>query len=82
MEELVQAGSADEIRAHGRKVVTVGAVPVLVLWHEGSFRAIDNRCPHMGFFPLHQGDAHDGGLPLEQTYTIAWRLHRGEVLYE
>ncbi|MCZ6787442.1 MAG: hypothetical protein O7E54_09810 [Planctomycetota bacterium] len=51
MEELVQAGSADEIRAHGRKVVTVGAVPVLVLWHEGSFRAIDNRYPHMGFFP-------------------------------
>ncbi len=61
MEKPVLAGSVDEIRAEGRKVVTVGAVPVLVLWHEGSFCAIDNRCPHMGF-PLHQGDAHDGIL--------------------
>ena len=56
---LVRAGTVDEIREAGRKVVSVGAVPVLVLAHEGAFVAIDNRCPHMGF-PLHDGDIHDG----------------------
>jgi len=55
----VRAGTVEEIRAAGRKVVSVGSVPVLVLAHEGEFVAIDNRCPHMGF-PLHDGVIHDG----------------------
>jgi len=39
----------------------VGGTPVMVLWHEGAFHALDNRCPHMGF-PLHTGDTRDGLL--------------------
>ncbi len=61
MTNLVSAGSADEIREKGMKVVQIGHAPVLVLWHDGAFFALDNRCPHMGF-PLHQGDVHDGLL--------------------
>ncbi|MCZ6689074.1 MAG: Rieske 2Fe-2S domain-containing protein [Planctomycetota bacterium] len=60
-EEYVSAGSAEELRASGRKVVQVGGTPVLVLWHEDAFYALDNRCPHMGF-PLHEGDVRDGLL--------------------
>lgn len=60
-DSLVMVGDADELRAAGMKVVQAGGVPVLVMWHDGRFHAIDNRCPHMGF-PLHQGDIHDGLL--------------------
>ena len=58
---LIRAGSVDELRELGCKVVQVGHAPVLVLHHAGDFHAMDNRCPHMGF-PLHQGDVHDGLL--------------------
>lgn len=59
--ELIRVGSVDELRRAGMKVVKTPSAPVLVLHHEGAFRALDNRCPHMGF-PLHQGDVHDGLL--------------------
>ena len=59
--ELVLAGPAATIREKGHRVVTVGGTPVLVLWHDGAFHALDNRCPHMGF-PLHTGDTRDGLL--------------------
>jgi nitrite reductase/ring-hydroxylating ferredoxin subunit len=58
---LVRAGTVEELQAHGRRVVSVGRSPVLVLWHEGAFHALDNRCPHMGF-PLSKGDCKDGVL--------------------
>ncbi len=58
---LVRAGTSEEIQRLGRKVIQIGRAPVLVLFHEGSFYALDNRCPHMGF-PLAQGDVHDGLL--------------------
>ena len=61
MGEMVRAGTVDEIKAAGHKVVPVGDAPVLVMFHAGEFHAVDNRCPHMGF-PLHQGDIHDGRL--------------------
>jgi len=59
--DLVLAGPAAAIREKGHRVVTVGGTPVLVLWHDGEFHALDNRCPHMGF-PLHTGDTRDGLL--------------------
>ncbi len=59
--DLVPAGSASELRERERSVVQVAGVPVLVLWDGESFRALDNRCPHMGF-PLHKGDVKDGIL--------------------
>ncbi len=58
---LVRAGTSEEIQRLGRKVIHIGHAPVLVLFHGGSFYALDNRCPHMGF-PLSQGDVHDGLL--------------------
>ena len=57
----VEAGDAEALKAAGMKVVRVGRTPVLVLWHEGAFHALDNRCPHMGF-PLDKGDVRDGLL--------------------
>jgi len=60
-ENLVHAGSVEELQRLERKVVQTGQAPVLVLFHEGRFHAVDNRCPHMGF-PLSQGDVHDGLL--------------------
>ncbi len=59
--EPVLAGPVDELRRLGRKVVRVGRTPVLVLYVDGVWHAIDNRCPHMGF-PLHRGDLEDGIL--------------------
>ena len=58
---MVRAGTVDEIKAAGHRVVPVGNATVLVMFHEGEFHAVDNRCPHMGF-PLHRGDIHDGLL--------------------
>ena len=54
-------GTVDEIKAAGHRVVPVGNVTVLVMFHEGEFHAVDNRCPHMGF-PLHRGDIQAGLL--------------------
>ncbi len=42
-------------------MVTSGRVPIVVFYHEGKVRALDNRCPHMGF-PLHRGTVQDGLL--------------------
>ncbi|MCZ6792856.1 MAG: Rieske (2Fe-2S) protein [Planctomycetota bacterium] len=60
-DSLVEAGTMEEIRSAGRKVVRVDGRLVLVLHHDGKFFALDNRCPHMGF-PLDTGDVHDGLL--------------------
>ena len=59
--ELLLVGTVDELRETGHKVVATPNAPVLVLYAEGEWRALDNRCPHMGF-PLHTGDVHEGLL--------------------
>ncbi len=61
MDEGVRAGSAEELERDGRLLTKVGALPVVVLWHEGRPSAIEDRCPHMGF-PLHQGTVEAGLL--------------------
>lgn len=60
-DERVRAGSASELEHDGRLLTKVGAVPVVVLWHEGRAWAIEDRCPHLGF-PLHQGTVESGLL--------------------
>jgi nitrite reductase/ring-hydroxylating ferredoxin subunit len=57
----VSVGSAAELRRSGRLVGKVGDLPVVVFWEGGRARAIEDRCPHMGF-PLHRGTVHDGLL--------------------
>lgn len=60
-ERTVRAGTPEEIRAKGCVVVPVAGTPVAVFAVDGAFRAVDNRCPHMGF-PLSQGTVSDGVL--------------------
>ena len=56
-----RAASLTELRAAGRLVVHLDG-HVLCLFADGeSVRAVDNRCPHMGF-PLHRGSLADGIL--------------------
>ncbi len=59
----VRAGSLEELRAGGRLLAKAGAHPVCVFWDggEGVARAVDDRCPHMGF-PLHRGTVEEGLL--------------------
>jgi nitrite reductase/ring-hydroxylating ferredoxin subunit len=61
-----------ELRDRGQLLATVGDRRVLVLEHDGQVRAVDNRCPHMGF-PLHRGTVDDGLL------TCHWHHARFEL---
>ena len=61
MDEGVRAGTIEDLEREGRLLTKVGALPVVVLWHEGRPWAIEDRCPHMGF-PLHQGTVEAGLL--------------------
>ncbi len=45
----------------GCVVVSVGGQTVALFADDGVVRAVDNRCPHMGF-PLHRGSVRDGIL--------------------
>ncbi len=58
--QFLRVGTLDELKARGMIVVT-GARPILVCFHDGKIRALDNRCPHLGF-PLHRGSVKDGVL--------------------
>jgi nitrite reductase/ring-hydroxylating ferredoxin subunit len=58
---LTRVADLAELRAAGRLVVSAGG-HTLVLFADGDdVRAVDNRCPHMGF-PLHRGTVADGIL--------------------
>lgn len=54
----LRAGTLAELKDKGHLVVS-GSVPIAVFYNDGDVRAIDNRCPHMGF-PMHQGTVQDG----------------------
>ena len=58
---ILDGGPIEDVRRQGQVVVTGGPVPILLVADGDSFRAIDNRCPHMGF-PLHRGTVEDGIL--------------------
>ena len=58
---LVRVATLEELRRKGVIVVRGADRPVAVFAHEGGVRAVDNRCPHLGF-PLHKGSVHDGIL--------------------
>ena len=60
-ESWIRVSTAEELESSGHRVVQIPGAPVLVLWNDGTPRAIDNRCPHLGF-PLHRGDIKDGLL--------------------
>ena len=56
---LVRVGTRDELT--GPRVVSGGRHGIVVFPADGTFYAVDNRCPHMGF-PLHKGSVCDGIL--------------------
>ncbi|RQH01212.1 Rieske 2Fe-2S domain-containing protein [Natrarchaeobius oligotrophus] len=66
------AVSIAELENEGRKLVTVDGTPIAVFAHEGDVRAVNNRCPHMGF-PLVEGTVDDGIL------TCHWHHARFEL---
>ncbi len=59
--ELIRVGTLEELRDRECIVVSGRQRPVVVFFNGGDVRAVDNRCPHMGF-PLHQGTVQDGVL--------------------
>ena len=61
IDSLINAGSAEELRARGCAVVTGGGHTIAVFAKEDGFAAVDNRCPHMGF-PLDRGTVKNGIL--------------------
>ena len=51
---FVRVAAADQVHAAGSTVVHVDGHTIALFSHEGQIRAVDNRCPHMGF-PLDRG---------------------------
>ncbi|MGM7701554.1 Rieske (2Fe-2S) protein [Pseudalkalibacillus sp. Hm43] len=72
MEEKIEAGSIENLKQEGAKVIKGGNHGIAVFVHDGEIHAVDNRCPHMGF-PLHMGSLCDGIL------TCHWHHARFDV---
>src|SRR5215471_13371953 len=58
---MLRVAPLSELKAKGVIVVAGHDRPIAVFWHDGQVRAVDNRCPHLGF-PLHKGSVRDGLL--------------------
>lgn len=56
-----RVASLKDVQAAGCLVIKGPDRPIALFYHEGMVRAVDNRCPHMGF-PLHKGPVKDGIL--------------------
>ncbi|WP_254531116.1 Rieske (2Fe-2S) protein [Natrinema gelatinilyticum] len=64
--------SLDDLEMTGRELVTVDGASIALFHHDDTVRAVDNRCPHMGF-PLSEGSVKDGVL------TCHWHHARFEL---
>jgi len=69
---FVRATSLADLREAGRELFTARGRAIALFHHEGEVRAVDNRCPHMGF-PLSDGSVEDGIL------TCHWHHARFEL---
>ncbi len=69
---LYEVSSLETLEEEGRTLVSRGGTALAVFAHEGEIRAVDNRCPHMGF-PLAEGTVEDGIL------TCHWHHARFEL---
>ena len=69
---FIHVGTLAELKTAGKKVVMGRHAPLLVIHHDGQVKAVDNRCPHLGF-PLDQGSIQDGIL------TCHWHHARFDV---
>ena len=68
----VAVTDAETLREEGRAVASADGIPIVAFHHEGEFRAVNNRCPHMGF-PLSEGSVDEGVL------TCEWHHARFEL---
>jgi nitrite reductase/ring-hydroxylating ferredoxin subunit len=71
-EGFVAVSDAADLRETGRTVTNVEGTPIAVFYHEDEYRAVNNRCPHMGF-PLDEGTVDEGVL------TCHWHHARFEL---
>jgi len=71
-EGFVRAVGLGELEDAGRELFTTRGRAIALFHHEGEVRAVDNRCPHMGF-PLSEGSVEDGVL------TCHWHHARFEL---
>ncbi|SEP63980.1 Rieske (2Fe-2S) protein [Natrinema salaciae] len=71
-DEFRPAVPLDDLEATGRELVTIDGAAIVLFHHEDEVRAVDNRCPHMGF-PLAEGSVEDGIL------TCHWHHARFEL---
>jgi nitrite reductase/ring-hydroxylating ferredoxin subunit len=67
-----EAVSFDDLREEGRALTQVDGTPIALFYHEDEVRAVNNRCPHMGF-PLTEGSVEEGVL------TCHWHHARFEL---
>ncbi len=74
----VLAGSVGELETRGRLLTKVGAVPVVVVWHENRAYTLEDRCPHLGF-PLHRGTC-EAGLLTCHWHHARFDLESGSTL--
>ncbi len=70
--DFVEAISLPELEDEGRTLLNLDGHAIALFHHEGEVRAVDNRCPHMGF-PLTRGSVEDGIL------TCHWHHARFEL---
>src|SRR6056297_502105 len=71
-DRFVSVADAEELESEGRQLVTPDGTAIALFHHEGEVRAVDNRCPHMGF-PLSEGTVDEGIL------TCHWHHARFEL---
>jgi nitrite reductase/ring-hydroxylating ferredoxin subunit len=71
-DEFVRATSLSDLEDAGRELFTARGRAIALFHHEGEVRAVDNRCPHMGF-PLSEGSVEEGVL------TCHWHHARFEL---
>ena len=71
-DSFVAAADLPTLEREGRSRVNVDGRAVVLFHHEGAVRAVDDRCPHMGF-PLSEGTVDDGVL------TCHWHHARFEL---
>jgi nitrite reductase/ring-hydroxylating ferredoxin subunit len=69
---MLRAASLGDVRRLGSLVAHVNGHTLALFADGDDVRAVDNRCPHMGF-PLHRGTLHDGIL------TCHWHHARFDV---
>jgi nitrite reductase/ring-hydroxylating ferredoxin subunit len=67
---FIRAASVAELEQRPFKVVTLEERHILLLRADGEIRALDSRCPHMGY-PLSQGTITDGVL---RCHWHHWRF--------